>query len=66
MAQCIKCGDEFDDARKELGYKICTECGEVHAQKEIERKKTCVAPAFNKGPYQYVSSEEQAKWLGKK
>lgn len=36
------------------------------AQIEIERKKKCTAPAFNKGPYQYIASEEQAKWVGKK
>jgi hypothetical protein len=39
---------------------------ELAAQKEIERKKQCVAPAYNKGAYQYVGSEEQAKWIGKK
>lgn len=38
---------------------------ELVAQKEIERKKQCVAPAYNKGAYQYVGSEEQAEWVGK-
>jgi len=38
---------------------------ELAAQKEIEHKKQCVAPAFNKGAYQYVGSEEQAKWVGR-
>lgn len=38
---------------------------EAAAQKEIERKKLCVAPAFNKGGYTYVYSEEQAKMVGR-
>lgn len=35
------------------------------ALKEIERKKLCTAPAYNKGGYQYISSEEQAKHIGR-
>ena len=35
------------------------------AQAEIERKKGCVAPAFNKGAYQYIATEEQAKDVGR-
>lgn len=35
------------------------------AQLEIERKKQCTAPAYNKGGYQYISSEEQAKHIGR-
>lgn len=39
---------------------------EAAAQAEIARKSKCVAPAFNKGPYTYIASEEQAKWVGRK
>jgi hypothetical protein len=35
------------------------------AQEEVQRKKKCIAPAYNKGAYQYIGSEEQAKWVGK-
>lgn len=35
------------------------------AQLEIERKKLCTAPPYNKGAYQYISSEEQAKHIGR-
>ena len=35
------------------------------AQAEIERKKKCTAPAYNKGAYQYVASEEVAKDVGR-
>ena len=39
---------------------------EAAAQEEIKRKGKCVAPAFNKGNYTYIATEEQAKWVGKK
>lgn len=39
---------------------------EAAAQEEIKRKSQCVAPAFNKGPYTYIATEEQAKWVGRK
>jgi hypothetical protein len=35
------------------------------AQEEIERKKKCVAPAYNKGAYQPVFNTNDAKWIGK-
>lgn len=35
------------------------------AQEEANRRKQCVAPAYNKGAYTYISSEEQAKWIGR-
>ncbi|CCI88508.1 hypothetical protein BN79_099 [Yersinia phage phiR2-01] len=38
---------------------------ERKAQEEIERKKLCTAPAYNKGAYQYVTDEEQAKMVGR-
>jgi len=39
---------------------------EAAAQEEIKRKGKCVAPAFNKGNYTYIATEEQAKWVGRK
>jgi hypothetical protein len=39
---------------------------EAVAQEEIARKAKCVAPLYSKGAYQYVSTEEQAKWVGRK
>lgn len=32
----------------------------------IERKANCLAPAYNKGAYQYISDEQSAKDAGKK
>jgi predicted nucleic acid-binding Zn-ribbon protein len=66
MASCLKCGDEFSDKRKELGYETCLKCGEEDAQDEIESKKKRVAVAYNKGPVMYITSESMVKDLGKK
>jgi hypothetical protein len=38
---------------------------EEAAQAEIERKKKCVAPLYNKGTYQPVWTEDQAKDVGR-
>jgi hypothetical protein len=38
---------------------------ERKAQEEIERKKLCTAPAYNKGAYQYVANEDMAKSIGR-
>jgi hypothetical protein len=35
-------------------------------RKEILRKASSIAPAYSKGAYQYVSSEEDAKYVGRK
>ena len=65
MPQCFDCGEEFSPKRKELGYEHCLECGDGYAQKETLRKSKCVAPAFNKGAYQYVGSADDARWAGR-
>lgn len=38
---------------------------EQAAREEAERRKKCVAPAYNKGAYQYVATEEDAKLVGR-
>ena len=63
--QCWDCGEEFNPKRKALGYEYCLSCGGEHAAQETIRKSKCVAPAFNKGAYQYVSSVEDAKFVGR-
>lgn len=66
MAICKECGEEYPNARKALGYSVCLECGELHAQEEIAYRRTCVAPAYNKGPQMYIGSKELAACAGKK
>ena len=62
---CPLCGSPVQSARVRLGYELCVDCGESAARTEIDRRKSCVAPSFNKGPYQYVASKQQAKWIGR-
>ena len=65
MAECIECGDGFNPKRYNLGYRTCIDCGEEKAQIEILRKSRCIAPAYNKGAYMYVTSSQMAKDLGR-
>jgi len=63
--ECVECSQKYHPRRKDLGYKVCLECGDKKAQKAISHKKKCSAPLFNKGGYQYVGSKEAAKWIGR-
>ena len=63
--RCLECGEKYHPKRKQLGYMICLECGDGHAQREAERKSKCIAPLFNKGAYQYVGSVKEAKDIGR-
>ena len=66
MAICRECGAEFSDKRKALGYDTCLDCGEQDAQELTEQRKERVAPAYNKGAYQYITSKEMVLDVGKK
>jgi hypothetical protein len=54
-----------DDAQSKIEYTEEMLEREKAARAEAERRKKCIAPAFNKGPYQYIASTEQAKHVGK-
>jgi hypothetical protein len=64
-AECVICGDDYPIKRKHLGYNTCLECGDIEATKEILRKSKCIAPAYNKGAYMYVTSKSMAHDAGK-
>lgn len=66
QAFCEYCGAEYNPKRLELGYRICLECGEAESKKEADRRKSQVAPLYNKGGYQYITSVDQAKDIGRK
>lgn len=53
-------------ARSPVRYEGELAAREAAAQQEIARKAKCVAPLYSKGAYQYVATEEQAKWVGRK
>lgn len=59
------CGNAIAPARVELGYTLCLECGDRLATKQIEHKRKCTAPAYNKGAYQYIATHQQAKDIGR-
>ncbi len=63
--ECVECGDNFNPRRFALGYYTCLECGDKEATKQIIRKSRCTAPAYNKGAYIYVTSNNMAKEIGK-
>lgn len=62
---CNLCDEPFPRKRADLGYTTCLLCGEKEASKEVERKKQCVAPAYNKGAYMYIDSVDSAKDIGR-
>ena len=63
--ECIECGDTFSPKRLALGLKTCLECGDKRAAKQILHKSRCIAPAYNKGGYMYITSRSMAKDAGK-
>lgn len=65
------CSSAYDKARDPLFASKTRYEGEMAdreaaARVEIERKKTMVAPLYNKGPYQMITSAEQCLTIGRK
>lgn len=65
MAVCVKCNENYSNKRKTLGYATCLPCGSLEASRESFIKSRQVAPAFNKGAYQYITSVNIAKSIGR-
>jgi len=65
MAECVKCGTSYSDKRRQIGYDTCLRCGSHEANRESYIKSRQVAPAFNKGAYQYITSKQIAKTIGR-
>jgi hypothetical protein len=59
MATCIKCGAEYADKRKDLGYDTCLSCGSPNPIRTI-------APAYNKGGLQLITNPKDLKQIHKK
>lgn len=64
--KCKNCEEEFSDKRASLGYEICLKCGEEEATQEKIKKSKRIAPAYNKGAYQYITSPDVVKGIYKK
>ena len=61
MGKCIVCEENYSDKRLQLGYKTCLTCGGKQAAQETKRKSKCIAPAYNKGDCQYITSKQCVK-----
>ena len=56
---------EDDETVNNVEYDDEMQAREQAAREEAERRKKCVAPAYNKGAYQPVFTKEQAKDIGR-
>ena len=65
MAVCSDCGEVYSNRRREIGYSTCLDCGAAEASREAFAKSRQVAPAYNKGAYQYITSKKIAKTIGR-
>ena len=64
-AECVECGKGYNSRRRDLGYDTCLSCGDIEADKQTRHKKKCLAPAYNKGAYMYVTNSSMAKEIGR-
>ena len=62
-AICISCGDEYDKARYDIGYRVCLECGEGKARNA--RKSWCIAN-ISKSNYMLITQIETLSQLNPK
>lgn len=58
MEECNICGDFVSPARAKLVGKLCLSCGEEQAQQLARARKKQIAPAYNKGAYQYITEND--------
>lgn len=63
---CSKCSEKYPSGRAKLGYSTCLKCGGKEAAKETKQKFMQSAPAYNKGPYMYITNKDMAKAIGRK
>ena len=66
MAECIECGDEFSDERKEIGYNLCLSCGDAIVYQQAIAKSKRIGPLYSKGGLQCITDGEDLTTLGKK
>jgi hypothetical protein len=55
------CGNEFPDARAQLGFDCCLECGTVEAAAETARRAHMIAPISHKSGYTYLGPDRAAQ-----
>ena len=52
-----RCGNEISEARAELGFDCCLECGKRQAAAEITRRAHMIAPISHKSGYTYLGPD---------
>jgi hypothetical protein len=52
-----RCGNEFSEARAELGFECCLECGTQEAAAETARRAHMIAPISHKSGYTYLGPD---------
>ena len=65
MAICIRCGEFFPDARKDMGFTRCIPCNTQYAKARGDEIRQQSVP-LNKSNYYYVSNAEMVKQLNPK
>ena len=60
-AECVQCGRYYPEARANLGYRVCLQCGETQARKV----KRCVVNQ-NKSNYMLVTNMAELAQLNPK
>ena len=58
MTDCTLCDEPISQGRRSLGYMTCLGCGEAAANELAEQRKKQIAPAYNKGAYQYITKDD--------
>lgn len=61
MVECVRCGNEYNRDRYNLGYLTCLPCGSVQASKVVR----CVVP-MHKSNYVLVTNREELKGINNK
>ena len=61
MKACTNCGDTFPNARYELGYTTCLECGDA-----VARTIRYLSAPLNKSNYVFISNLNDLKQLNPK
>jgi hypothetical protein len=56
------CGEEIEQGRWDIGYRVCLECGD----KIAKQKKFTVAIPYGKGAYQLIHNPEELKMTNQK
>jgi predicted amidophosphoribosyltransferase len=61
MAVCFVCGDDYDTARKVLGYSVCLMCGD-----ELAHERKFTVACSNKQGYELITDISFLKQLNPK